>query len=77
MKVSNFINNLFAEYESAFHSEFTKNGKRYRLYELDEPLPNDELKEIRKRNDVMSCSIRCEYAPEIIRNGFAVRCNSN
>jgi len=75
--MTDFISNLFNEYKSAFHSEFTKNGKRYRLYELDEPLPNNELKKIRKRKDVMSYSIQCEYAPEIVRPGFAIRCNNN
>lgn len=76
MKVTNFITNLFNEYESAFHSEFTKNGERYRLYELAEPLPNDKLKDIRKRKDIKSYAIQCEYAPEIVRPGFAIKCNS-
>ena len=73
MKVSNFINNLFAEYESAFHSEYLKNGELYRVYELAEPLPYNQLKKIRKRKDVTSCAIQCEYAPEIVRPGFAVK----
>ena len=70
MKVSNFISNLFNEYESAFYSEFRKEGELYRLYELAEPLPLAELKKIRKRQDVTSCAIQCEYAPEIVRPGF-------
>jgi hypothetical protein len=37
MKVTNFITNLFNEYESAYHSE---------------------------------------YAPEIVRPGFAIKCNT-
>ncbi len=76
MKVSNYISNLFEEYKHSFHSEFTKNGERYRLYELDEPLPPAELKKIRKRKDVTSCAIQSEYAPENVRAGFAVKVES-
>ncbi len=76
MKVSNFINNLFNEYESAFHSEFTKNGNRYRLYELAEPLPLDELKKIRKREDVTSYTIRVFEGAWIVRPAFAVKWES-
>jgi len=76
MKVSNFISNLFNEYESAFHSEYRKDGELYRLYELAEPLPRAELKKIRKRKDVTSCAIQCEYAPEIVRPAFAVKWES-
>ena len=76
MKVSNFISNLFNEYESAFHSEYRKDGELYRLYELAEPLPLTELKKIRKRKDVVSCTISKEYAPEIVRPAFAVKWES-
>lgn len=76
MKVSNYISNLFNEYESAFYREFRKNGELYRLYELADPLPLDELKKIRKRKDVISCAIECEYAPEIVRPAFAVKVES-
>ena len=76
MKVSNFVSNLFNEYESAFHSERRKDGKLYRVYELDEPLPLAELKKIGKRKDVISCKIECEYAPEIVRPAFAVKWES-
>ncbi len=76
MKVSNFITNLFNEYKNSFHGEFTKNGESWRLYKLDEPLPDNELKEIKKRKDVMSCAIQSEYAPENVRAGFAVKVES-
>ncbi len=76
MKVSNFVSNLFKEYESAFHSEYRKNGELYRLYQLDEPLPLSEIKKIRKRDDVVSCTISKEYAPEIISPAFAVKVES-
>ena len=68
MKVSNFISNLFNEYESAFYSEYHKDGELYRLYELAEPLPLAELEKIRNRKDVMSC--------EIVRPAFAVKVES-
>jgi len=76
MKVSNFVSNLFNEYKSAFHSEYRKNGELYRLYELEKPLPPAELKKIRKRKDVISCKIKCEYAPEIVRPAFGVKVES-
>ena len=76
MKVSNFVSNLFAEYKSAFHSEYKKNGELFRLYELDKPLPLEEIEKIRKRKDVINSKIQCEFAPEIVRPAFAVKVES-